>query len=87
MDDKIITSSADALKHKEKIHEVKNSQPGTLHELALVNISFSFKGMQKVSSISVQPQCFTMSLYIQYCELMLRLAVAVAGREQEPLQR
>ncbi|KAJ5226693.1 uncharacterized protein N7469_006699 [Penicillium citrinum] len=48
MDDKIITSSADALKHKEKIHEVKNSQPGTLHELALVNISFSFKGMQKL---------------------------------------
>jgi len=49
MDDKIITSSADAQKHKEKIHEVKSSQPGTLHELASVNISFSFKGMQKVS--------------------------------------
>lgn len=51
MDDKILTSSADAQNHRKKIHEVKTSQPGTLHELASVNIAFSFKGMQKVRKL------------------------------------
>ncbi|KAJ5111226.1 hypothetical protein N7532_001761 [Penicillium argentinense] len=48
LDDKVITTSADALGHRKEIHEVKTSQPGTLHELAAVNIAFSFKGMQKL---------------------------------------
>ncbi|OGE52784.1 hypothetical protein PENARI_c009G12023 [Penicillium arizonense] len=49
LDDKVITSSADALGHRKEIYEVKTSQPGILHELAAVNIAFSFKGMQKLA--------------------------------------
>ncbi|KAJ5279536.1 hypothetical protein N7478_004908 [Penicillium angulare] len=47
--DKVIATSRDALKNREDILEIKTSQPGTMHELAAVNIAFSFKGMQKLS--------------------------------------
>ncbi|KAJ6000246.1 hypothetical protein N7481_000655 [Penicillium waksmanii] len=50
LDDKVITSSADAQAHREDIKRAKTSQPGTLLQLAAVNIAFSFKGMQKLSN-------------------------------------
>ena len=77
LDDKVITSSADALGHKKEIHEVKTSQPGTLHELAAVNIAFSFKGMQKVGHHD--------GLYS--FEPVLNSRFVVAGQGQGPLPR
>jgi hypothetical protein len=66
LDDKVITSSADALGHRKEIYEVKTSQPGILHELAAVNIAFSFKGMQKVSNYNGVYGCKP-ALNLRFC--------------------
>lgn len=48
--DGVITSSEDALNHRKDIHKTKTEKPGELHHFAAVNISFSARGMKKVSN-------------------------------------